>query len=489
MFDLIKNIFKQSSIYAFGDFLTKGVGFFLLPLYTAYLSPEDYGLISLATVAATMFTIITTGGLRGAVLKFYYNFESDKIRKQFYGSLWLFYIIVPGIFLLIFEIYGELFFDIILPSVPYDPYIRLILWAYYLKGVFIELPLEVFKAKGEAFKYSSLTVLIFIATTLSTIWLVVFRNQGAQGFLFAKFLGFLVIAVGMAFYLYKFVTISIEWAWLKRALLYSMPLVPHFLSHWVLSSSDRIVLEYFVPLSEVGIYNVAYTIGSAMSIIAIAGNNAIIPKYGDLNLTDEYEIQEIVKTATYYIASIIGIGLLIALFAEDFVYLTIPEAYHRAVSVIPWVVLGYIFMGFYFTQINMLTITMGKTKIVGVSTAAAAITNLGLNILLIPYLGIDGAAITTAFTYLLLFFGMNYISRKTCRVPFEYLRMAKVFISAIITYITSYIITPNDIYINIIFKILFVSLFVGLLIVFKFFDDKEFFYLKNKVINIINDRS
>ena len=70
MFDLTKKIFKKSSIYVFGDVLTKGVGFFLIPLYTAYLSPEDYGIISLSTIIASIFTIISTGGLRSAILKF-----------------------------------------------------------------------------------------------------------------------------------------------------------------------------------------------------------------------------------------------------------------------------------------------------------------------------------------------------------------------------------------------------------------------------------
>jgi O-antigen/teichoic acid export membrane protein len=82
MIELTKKLFKQSGIYAFGDILSKGVGFLLLPLYTAFLTPEDYGIISLATVVASIFGIIATGGLNGAVLKFYYNFDDKETRKK-----------------------------------------------------------------------------------------------------------------------------------------------------------------------------------------------------------------------------------------------------------------------------------------------------------------------------------------------------------------------------------------------------------------------
>jgi O-antigen/teichoic acid export membrane protein len=481
MFKLVKNLFKQSSIYALGDLLTKGAGFFLLPLYTAYLTPEDYGIISLATVTATIFGIVSTGGLKGAILKFYYDFDEEKKRKQFYGSIWLFYLLVPGVLLFLFELKGEMIFQQILPSVSYHPYLRLALWTIYVKTLFTEPPLQILKAKSEATKYSLLKVGIFSLSTIFTIWFVVFLQQGAKGLLFAKYLGNLMIATASVYYLYRFIRIRFVWGYLKKALLYSLPMVPHYLSHWVLSSSDRFVLEYFVPLGDVGVYNVGYTIGSAMSMIAIAGNNAIIPLYGDLDLENKSGIQDVIKTATYYIATVTGIGLLIALFAEDFIFLAIPKSYHGAIDVIPWVVLGYVFMAFYFTQINLLTITLGKTSVVGISTAIAALVNLGLNILLIPYLGMEGAAITTAFTYFILFLGMKYFSRREYALDFEYMRMLKVLLVGIVVFILSYFVVPSTPYISIFLKIIGVAVFLGLLYISGFFSKEEVEFLRKKI--------
>ena len=158
MFDLTKKIFKKSSIYVFGDVLTKGVGFFLIPLYTAYLSPEDYGIISLSTIIASIFTIISTGGLRSAILKFYFNFDDIEERKQFYGTLWLFYFFVPGVILLLLEVKGKYIFGYIIPSVAYHPYLRLAIWTAYMYTLFCEIPLEIFKAKSAAIKHTKLHI-------------------------------------------------------------------------------------------------------------------------------------------------------------------------------------------------------------------------------------------------------------------------------------------------------------------------------------------
>jgi O-antigen/teichoic acid export membrane protein len=481
MLKLVKQLFKKTSTYAFGDFLTKGVGFFLLPLYTAYLTPEDYGIISLATVAATIFTIISTGGLKGAVLKFYYDFDEDGERKQFYGTLWLFYLLVPGLLLFIFELKGDVIFENILPSVAYHPYIRLALWAAYVKTIFSEMPLQILKAKSEATKHTLLKIGLFVFSTIFTIWFVVFWDQGAKGLLFAKFLGNLLIAIAAIYYLYKFVQITFKWKYLKKALLYSLPLVPHFLSHWVLSSSDRLVLEYFVPLGEVGVYNVGYTIGSALSMIAIAGNNAIIPMYGDLNLKDQSAVNNVIQTATYYVATVTFIGLLIVLFASDFILIAIPESYYGAIGVIPWVVLGYVFMSLYFTQINLLTITLSKTQVVGISTTVAAILNVGLNILLIPHLGMVGAAITTAFTYFLLFIGLKIFAKQAYPLPFEFMRMFKIIIAGLFTFLLTNYIAPEIIYLSLLIKLAGVLFFGFLLYSIGFFSKKELKFIKNKI--------
>lgn len=481
MYSLIKNLFKDSSVYALGDILTKGIGFLLLPIYTAYISPEEYGIVSIAIVIATIFGIIASLGLKASFLKFYFTFENEAERKEFYGSVWLIFIIFPSIFLLLLEWKGEEIFNFLLPEIGYDPYIRLSIWSIYLLIIFFDLPLQVFKARGEANKYTIVNSALFLVTTAFTIWFVVSKGQGAWGMIFSKYLGkFFLIAIGV-YYLFKFITLKISLDYIKKALLYSFPLIPHYLSHWVLNSSDKLVLEHFLQISEVGIYNIGYTIGASLSIIAIAGNNSLIPLYGKLKLDSEKDIKKIISLTTYYIFVVISIGLLIILSADIFVSYLIDEDYRTSIIVIPWVVIGFVFMAFYLTQINLLTITLGRTKLIGIATTVAAVINITLNIIAVPIYGIVGAALTTALTYLVLFIGVLYFSRRYFVIEFEFKRFGKILLASALVFWINSLVQVDNIYYDILSIFIFMIVFIVILFLTGFLTQKEKSFIKNRL--------
>ncbi len=480
MFETLKKLIKESGIYALGDFLTRGTAFLLLPLYTAYMTPKEYGIFSIAIAIATIFGIVSTLGLKSSTLKYYYDFGEDE-RKEFYGSVWIVYITLPSILLVALEIYGEVIFSHLLPEIGYTPYLRLAFWAIFLTLVFYEFPLQIFIAKGEAKKHSILNILIFSLTTAITIWLVVFQDEGVFGMLFAKLMGRLIISFFAGYYLFKFIKIHFRWSHLKKALIYSTPLIPHFLSHWVLSSSDRLVLEYYLPLSEVGIYNVGYTIGTSLSIIAIAGNNSLIPLYGKLKLDSDESVKNIISLTTYYILVVVTLGLFILLCSKSFVNYFIDISYNSSVIVIPWVILGFVFMAFYYTQINLLTITLGRTRLVGIATALAAITNLVLNIIFIPKFGISGAAITTSLTYLLLFLGVLIVAYNEFALKFEYWRFFKILAISVIVYFVFISIKVNNLLQEILLVFFTMLLYLIIMALTRVFTKSEINFIKKKL--------
>ena len=83
----IKNIVKHTSMYSVGSIASKAIGFFLIPLYTHFLSPEDYGVLELLTMMVILTGIIIQGGIATAVFKFFNNYESDKDKKQIISTL------------------------------------------------------------------------------------------------------------------------------------------------------------------------------------------------------------------------------------------------------------------------------------------------------------------------------------------------------------------------------------------------------------------
>ena len=385
-----------------------------------------------------------TLGLNGAALRFYYDLEGDE-RRRFYGTLWCFFALFPALTLVFVELLGRKLFNQLFVQVSYSPYLRLALWTSYLTVVFMTLPREFFKASERAVIYAGLNIGQFLLVTGMTIWLVVGLKKGAEGALWARLAGVAGIGLVSMLVLRKHVCFSFNSRLLKQALIYGLPLLPHFLAHWGLSASDRVILQKYVSLTDVGVYSVGYTIGSAMLLFVVAGNNAMIPLFGKLKSESSVEVAKLMKVVTYYVLAITFIGLCISLFSKEIIYLLTPPFYHRAVFVIPWVVLGYFFMGLYVLPMNTFILIIADTKKVGIYTTGAAVTNIGLNLWLIPKYGMVAAAVTTAIAYFVLFLTISFFAHKRRSLPYEYYRISKILIVAFMTFVVGWYFAPNSI--------------------------------------------
>ena len=434
LFSEVKKFFRLSSIYASGDILTMGLGLILLPLYTAYLTPGDYGILSIATVITTISMIVLPLGLNGSASKFYFSLQGDE-RKCFYGTLWIFLIIVPGLFLLLIEWTGGYPFNRFLPQVPFSPFIRIALWTAYLSVAFTTLVQEILRSSERVVPLVGLKIGQFVLAAGFTIWFVAGLKQGTEGALLARLIATLVVGTISAAVLVKFVHFSFDRSLLKQALAYSLPLLPHFLSFGILMASDRIILGWYLPLSEVGIYTIGFQIGSVLMFFLLAGNNSLIPLFGQLNITDRQAVEKLVRIITYYIFGLTFIGLGIALFSPFIINLLTPVSYHAAAMVVPWIVLGYLFMALYLPSSHVITLIAGETRRIGIYTSGAATLNIGLNIWLIPKFGMMAAAITTAATYLVLFITVFLYAQSKQPLPFEIRRIATILLAGVVTFL------------------------------------------------------
>jgi O-antigen/teichoic acid export membrane protein len=472
MKSLLRKLFQQSSIYAVGDILTKGAGLLLLPLYTAYLTPEDYGILAVANVVVVVTSVVMTLGLRGAALKFYYNYEGVE-RREFYGSVWLVMVVGSGTGFIVLDQFGSSVFGVVLSKTPYDPYIRIALVIAFATGAFLKFAKQFLKASERATAYASISFGVFLLSTAGAIWLVVFEDRGASGVLIGRMAGTLIFGLGCAVFLFRFIRVTVQWGYVRKAVRYSLPLVPHFLAHWVLSSADRILLERFLPLSDVGIYNVGYKIGTGLSVLAVAANNAFIPLYGKLDRSDEESVTKVVRTATYYVGGITVGALILSLLSEEVIELATPASYHLAGDLVPWIVIGYLFMALYFPAANVLTITLSRSEVIGAATTIGAASNVVLNIIFIPILGVFGAAITTAFTYFIMMSFAVVFSWYVYPISYEWGRIVRLLGSGALTFALAWSVTPEGVWVEAAAKAVFLPLFPLFLFVSGFFTARE----------------
>ena len=187
---------------------------------------------------------------------------------------------------------------------------------------------------------------------------------------------------------------SFEFALVRRALVFGLPLLPHALSHWALQLADRGVIASLVNARSLGIYSLAANILLPF-LLVMSLNQSLMPIYARVGAATlrAGELRDIV---VFQVTGVAGLTLAGALLGGPVVDILAPPSYAGADSLVPWLVLGYGFVGLYFIPMNGATLGAGRTKHVWVPTAIAACCNIGLLFVLVPPFGIKAGAVASA---------------------------------------------------------------------------------------------
>ena len=426
----IKSLAGKSFVYGLGSVLLKGLSFFLLPLYTRYLTPSDYGVIAVTTMVSVVLSILYPLGLHGALARLYFRAHDEAERRENSGTIWVAMILLAGGMTVLLDRLGGNFFPLIFREVPFAPYVRLSVWTAFF-GTFGLLPLNLLQIQERPGLYVIATAASTLLTIGLIIQLVVFQKLGAYGYLLGALVANIVMAVPYVVLAVRYIKITIRWSVLSFALAYSLPLVPHGLAAWVLELSDRAILERFVSLGELGIYSLGYQLGTLMSIVATAINNAWVPfLFKTDSQQGEAAKERLARLVTYYVFFLCWIALGLSLLSKEMIALMTALAFHTADRVMPWIVWGWFFGGLYYVPINFMFVRE-KTGLIPVVTVVSGVANVGLNLLLVPRYGMMAAAWTTFLSYGLMMILAWRLASRVYPMPYEYGRLTKIAVAAL----------------------------------------------------------
>ncbi len=427
----IKKTVQLFSAYVIGDALGKGAIFLLIPLYTAVLSTSDFGILTFTKALQPVFRIVFSFGLELAAFRFYYVYTNPTERKEFYGSIWLFIIAVASILSIIVTLLGTHILNDVFKQIPFTPFITLTVWNTFFRVGFETIFLQYLRAKEDPKVYLILNILSFSLFIGFQVLFVVVLKDGVIGALWGQLLSTIIMAGIYASQMIKEYKISFKIPYIKSALSYGLPLIPHQFSNWGLNLSDRVILDRFVNLAQIGIYSLADQFRQGNQLISNALENATRPFYGRA-IIDKRQINELPKFITYFLSLMIIISMLIIVFAPEVLILIATPEYSYANRIIPWLILSVLFQGFYWVPMNILTQLLGITKNVAWFTFAAAVVNISSNLIFVPRYGILAAAINTSVGYLLLFLFMFIRANKEISIEFEYGRIGKILLIALL---------------------------------------------------------
>jgi len=417
----LRRLGKHSVIYGLGGLVSRILAVLLLPLYTHYLSPHDYGQIETLIALVTVLTILLQFGISTAFFRFYFDSDDPAERRLVLRTSFWFTMTMATLGLVVLLVFAAPIADWLFGNASAANLVRASAVALWAQLNYMQLT-NLFRAeeRSVAFVIASLTnVLLTVAATLV---LVVALDRGPMGVIVGNFTGTLVVYLALLGYRREQLGLQFSRPLFRQMNHFGLPLVPSALLLWVTNFSDRFFLVKLTDTTEVGLYSVGVRIASAMVLLLTAFRTAW-PAFAYSIKSDDEAKQTYAWVLTYLVLLSTWIATALTLLSPWLVdWLTTPKYASASRVVGPLSFAAVSFAGYI-----VLAIGIGRarrTQFNWVITGVAAVVNVTLNLALIPPYGMMGAAIATVAAYSVMFLGMAWWAQRVFHVPYQWRRVA-----------------------------------------------------------------
>lgn len=428
----LQRLFSNTTIYAVGDIGLQLLSAVFIPILTLLLSPAELGTWSMSIMVLIGLGHLFNPAMHGAITRYYYDHEHDETaRRRFQGTVATFLFVWALSLSIILTVVGPSLFERLFVDLPFYPYGVFIIWMAFgnIMGV---IPKATWTAAERSKIFVGINMLATSVSLIGSIALIMVFKLGVLGLFWGKSLSIFIVAIPYLYYLVKRVGFDWHPSLLKRAMQFSLPLVPHLIAHWVLGMSDRFIIERYLGMNDVGIYASAYVFIEGVNLIAMSMNRAWVPLFTRA-FGNEEEHPFIAKSITYFILAVTATTVALTVLSPTIVRAFYEGRYAAAADIASILAAGGFFQGVYYVYVAGLFYHR-RNAVIPFITVAGGLTNIGLNLLWIPTLGLRGAAFATLIGYVVLALGVRWGCNRITKLPFEKKRLLKLAaVSVVIT--------------------------------------------------------
>ncbi len=400
-----KYLIKNVLIFMLGGFGSKIITFFLIPLYTNILTTEQYGIVDLITTISIVAVPVLTANISESVMRFGLDKNSDKTQNTQIGTAILMSSLISG--LLLFPIcnsYG--------PVSEYSIYIYL----YVFTSAACQIFLCDLRGKELLLQYSVGNILLTFFIAAFNIIFLLWLKLEIVGYLLAYILANAIVAlysiiVGKGYKAFRFQKLNFDL--MKKMVKYSAVLIPNSFMWWIMNSSDRLMVTAMVGVAANGIYAVSYKLPTLVSTVTGIFNQAwSYSAIREEGVEDEGEYNNRIFKAMISVSMFIGIVLVTI--TKPFMSWYVGHDYYEAWKYTPFLVIGCVYLTLGTFMATSYTVHKDSFGFL-FSGIFGAVFNVALNFLLIPVIGVYGAAVATCVSYIAVFLFRLVHTRKYIR--------------------------------------------------------------------------
>ncbi len=416
----LRQLGKDSLVYGFGAIMAKGVGFFLLPIYTRIFTPAEYGTIEMLSVIASFLGAVLVMGLDSAQsFYFYERREMGRTAQAEVVSAILQWRLTWGVGILVVgtlsaPLLNTMFFN---GKLGWEQFLVAFSSVFFMQ--LMNQSVEVFRLLYRPWPYVLITAAHSVGAAGLMLLLILYFDQGIFGYFLGVLLSSLVMT-GFGWYLVRdYLDFSrLHRNWWGRLMRFGAPLLPGGISMYVISASDRWFIQHYQGEVELGIY----AVGAKFALLAALGIETFRKAWWPIAMDAMHSPDgpEVFRTIARMfmgvgVAAVIYLTFLSRWLVE---WLAGPD-FHKAWPIVGVLAWQSLFYGFYMVASPGIWKTE-KTHYSMKLMMGAAIVNLALNAWLVPQYGGMGAGIATGLAYFLLIASSVIVSEKLWRVEFPF---------------------------------------------------------------------
>ncbi len=463
----LRRLATTGAAYTAASILSKLIAVGLLPLYTRYLTPADYGAAEVMFAAVVSASIVVRFGTIEALLRFYYKDDEDpaRVASTSFAALFWFSTAAALIALPLAKPISEALLDHPAPGLA-----RISIGGLWVLTMF-EYLLTLFRLEERARAYFTTTILSVLAAIGLTVVLVVGQGEGARGLLLGSYASGAAFVLGLIVIQRRRLSLRFDATLLRRLTRFGLPTMPAELSLYLLNFVDRIVIVRSAGLAEAGLYSLAVKFAQAVNVL-VRGFQLAWPPLA-YSIRDDGEARRAYAAiVTWFVTGCAFVVTGMWLFSRWIVRALAAPQFFDSYEAIGLIATGVTLYALYMVLVVILGRT-GRTEFNFPAAIAALVVNVALNLALVPSLGIVGAGLALVASYVVVVALMYVLTQRLFPVPYEWTRLLRVLLVSAVLVGLGELLLPTEGFLGLAARVLLWLAYPAVLLLSGFFTTEE----------------
>jgi len=449
MSSLVQRVGKDTVLYGLGTVIARVASVALLPVYTRYLTPANYGLLQLLELAAEVTSILFVAGSRAGMLRFYYRTESGDERKRVVSTAFLLEMALATAGALVLMTLASPVWEYALAGEGTPELVRLAALSFLLSTMH-NAPLSYLQAKQRAAAFTGVLIGKLVLQVVFNLLFLVHLEMGVRGMMLSSVIANGTVGLGLGLWLISQTRVRPEWRILRDLRRYGVPYQVTTAGAFILTFGDRFFLQRFQGAAEVGLYALAYQFGFILfQLGASPFLKAWTPeRYKRYEASPETRDAETRQGFLFMNLLLLSMATGISVASRPAIGFLTESSYHEAAVLVPVILAAYV-LNAWVDAVKFGIDVSERTVYFTYASWIATVSVLIAYALLVPPFGGMGAAVATAIAFAIRFGFTLFWSQRLAPLDYGWARIMRLTLLSALTCAAGVLYAPDPLYLQV----------------------------------------